>query len=298
MMINKNRFLSLLLGCGFIVSSAHAAEVEMNTAQMQAMDKITGRVSLIDVSINSEVKFGSFSIVVRSCKTRPPEETPENFAFVDVVDQTKENGPINIFKGWMVSSSPALNAVEHPIYDVWLIKCINVQNNAAEILTADDLAKRDSLPMLGIEKKLPDTLLAPTTIKNNAFEENISGEPVDLLPPMILEESSDVAAQEQVIKIDGSEIVKEEAGAVVVQKEVMPEEQPEVLQNNTENAAEQLPEEPQNLIQNIGGEQTPASKEFLPEVVTENKPIALEEETIEDSIEDLEKELSIEAINN
>lgn len=53
------------------------------------MDKITGMVRVIDLPVNSEVKYGSFSIVVRSCKTRPPEETPENFAFVDIVDDYK-----------------------------------------------------------------------------------------------------------------------------------------------------------------------------------------------------------------
>ena len=52
----------------------------MNTAKMQAMDKITGRVSVIEVPVNSEVRFGSFSIVVRACKATPPEETPENYA--------------------------------------------------------------------------------------------------------------------------------------------------------------------------------------------------------------------------
>ncbi len=126
---------------------ANSAEIDTNTAKMQAMDKITGRVSVINVPVNGKVDFGSLSVVVRSCKTRPIEETPENFAFVDVTDKNQKNEEINIFKGWMISSSPATNAVEHPIYDVWLLQCINSDNKNAQILTAEQLLKRDNLPM-------------------------------------------------------------------------------------------------------------------------------------------------------
>ena len=118
---NWCRVSALLAATAFGLSSqAWAKEVPTNMAKLQAMDKITGRVSVIEVPVNAETKFGSFSIVVRACKTRPPEETPDNYAFVDVVDEQLDGKVVNIFKGWMISSSPALNAIEHPIYDVWL----------------------------------------------------------------------------------------------------------------------------------------------------------------------------------
>ena len=123
-MVKLNRLLSATaLAWGVMSSAVWSAEINTNIARMQAMDKITGMVRVIDVPINSEVKYGSFSIVVRACKTRPPEETPENFAFVDVVDNYKSENPVNIFRGWMISSSPSLNPVEHPIYDIWLLSC-------------------------------------------------------------------------------------------------------------------------------------------------------------------------------
>ena len=130
----------------FYPSFVRAGQLEMNTALLQAMDKITGRVSEIEVPVNGEVKFGSFSIVVRSCQTTPPEETPENYAFVDVADTAKDGKLFNIFKGWMMSSSPALNAVEHPIYDVWLLKCINKNVNKEKLLSQEALLDRDGLP--------------------------------------------------------------------------------------------------------------------------------------------------------
>lgn len=130
------------------ISGVRAAEIDMNTAQMQAMDKITGRVSVIEVPVGGEVKFGSFSVVVRSCKTRSEDEIPENFAFVDVTDKSFDKEEFNIFKGWMFSSSPAINAVEHPIYDVWLLKCINTEVKPEQLLSEEALAARDNLPRL------------------------------------------------------------------------------------------------------------------------------------------------------
>lgn len=127
-------------------NNLHAKEIEMNTAKLQAMDKITGRVSVLEAPVNSIVNFGSFSILVRACKTRPPEEAPDNFAFVDVVDVNQNNQQTNIFKGWMISSSPALHAVEHPIYDVWLLSCLNTNVDKSKLLNEEQLKARDEIP--------------------------------------------------------------------------------------------------------------------------------------------------------
>lgn len=126
--------------------NAAAKGLDKNTAKMQAMDKITGRVSVINVPVNGAVNFGSLSIVVRSCKTRPAEEVPDNFAFVDISDKTLQGDEVNIFKGWMISSSPATHAVEHPIYDVWLLNCHDDVVEPADILAPEILAQRDKLP--------------------------------------------------------------------------------------------------------------------------------------------------------
>ena len=139
-------FLLTAILSGF---AAHAESIEKNTARMQAMDKITGRVSMINVPVNGEVKFGSLSIVARSCKTRPAEEAPDNFAFIDVTDTSPEGVTENIFKGWMISSSPATHAVEHPIYDVWLLQCTDTKVDKKTLLSEQELAQRDALPMQG-----------------------------------------------------------------------------------------------------------------------------------------------------
>lgn len=155
--VKKNNLLRCTaLGLLLMAGSAQAKDIEYNTARMQAMDKITGKVSEIDVPVNGEAIFGSFSVVVRSCHARPPEETPENFAFVDVVDNHNTDKEINIFKGWMISSSPALNAVEHPIYDVWLLKCYNSDNKGRKLLSAETLKERDGMARAVIKTAVTD----------------------------------------------------------------------------------------------------------------------------------------------
>ena len=166
-MVTKNKLLTAVaIGSLCLSGQVRAAEIERNTAQMQAMDKITGRVSVIEVPVNSEVAFGSFSIVVRACKSTPPEETPENYAFVDVADSSFGKMQFNIFKGWMMSSSPALNAVEHPIYDVWLLKCIDTEVDKSKLLSEEQLKERDALPKLAdIKQKNNDEKAAETQVQ-------------------------------------------------------------------------------------------------------------------------------------
>lgn len=197
-MVKITNNLKLLTGIAtgvLAASSLSAAEIDTNIAQMQAMDKITGRVSVIDVPVNGQVNFGSFSIVVRACKTRPPEDTPENFAFVDVVDNYNSETPVNIFRGWMISSSPALNPVEHPIYDVWLLKCINGSVEPSRLLSKQELDARDKLPKapaFNAEAKLKDV---DESLESIAKEENIDATAVDkIIPPQTTEK--DVATQD------------------------------------------------------------------------------------------------------
>jgi len=140
---------SLKLGIsGLILSSSlsMATEIDTNSALMQAMDKVTGRVNKITVPVNSKVSYGDFSFVLRSCKKRPAEETPENFAFVDVADKSFGKEEYNIFRGWMLSSAPGVNAIEHPIYDVWLLECVDSDISKAVFLTKEELNARDNLP--------------------------------------------------------------------------------------------------------------------------------------------------------
>ncbi len=172
----KNNFIAiaaLVAGLG-VSTSVFAANISMNMAKMQALDKVTGKMNVINVPVNGEVKFGSFSVIVRSCQTTPPEETPEDYAFVDVADTNREGKTYNIFKGWMVSSSPSLNSVEHPIYDVWLLKCFNSQINSSMLLSDQQLEERDNLKKLKDEDISKEAQKAIEFQKQNVEKEEVA----------------------------------------------------------------------------------------------------------------------------
>jgi hypothetical protein len=104
------------------------------TAVFSGLDKITGRIISFDVAINETVQFGALQVTPRVCYTRPPTETPNTDAFVEVDEVTLQGEIKRIFTGWMFAASPGLHAVEHPIYDAWLTDCKGGQSpNVAEV---------------------------------------------------------------------------------------------------------------------------------------------------------------------
>ncbi len=107
---------------GFVVAAVTAQAAEP-VAVLQGLDKITARVTSIQAPIDRPVKFGALQITVRTCQKRPPEEPPETTAFLEIVETKPDGKTVSIFSGWMLASSPALNALENPVYDVWVIDC-------------------------------------------------------------------------------------------------------------------------------------------------------------------------------
>ncbi len=93
------------------------------TAVFSGLDKVTGRIISFDVSINETVQFGALQVTPRVCYTRPPTETPQTTAFVEVAEVTLSGEVRRIFNGWMFAASPGLSGVEHAVYDVWLTDC-------------------------------------------------------------------------------------------------------------------------------------------------------------------------------
>jgi hypothetical protein len=93
------------------------------TAVFAGLDKITGRIISFDVAINETVRFGALEVTPRACYSRPPTEAPATDGFIEVDELTLQGEIKRIFSGWMFAASPGLNAVEHPIYDVWLTDC-------------------------------------------------------------------------------------------------------------------------------------------------------------------------------
>ena len=93
------------------------------TAVLQGLDKVTARVSTLSVAIGETVRFGTLEIAVRYCDKRPPEEAPESSAFLDIWQARPGEVSVSLFRGWMFASSPALSALEHSVYDIWVLDC-------------------------------------------------------------------------------------------------------------------------------------------------------------------------------
>jgi hypothetical protein len=102
---------------------AQAEKVGNKVAVFTGLDKITGRIITFDVYTDETVQFGALRVTPRVCYTRPPTEPAQTDAFVEVDEITLDDKIQRVFTGWMFAASPGLNAVEHPVYDIWLNDC-------------------------------------------------------------------------------------------------------------------------------------------------------------------------------
>lgn len=117
--------LSLAFFGGSIPAAFAATWLDAESAQLQTLDKITARISSLNVNLNNPERFGTLEILVERCAYRPPEEPPENAAFIKVRDVGHDvtRAPEVVFEGWIFSSSPSVSGLEHAVYDVTLIAC-------------------------------------------------------------------------------------------------------------------------------------------------------------------------------
>jgi hypothetical protein len=114
--------LAVLFGL-VAATTCRAADLVYEKAQLQGLDKVAGRIVSIEAPVGQTVHFGTLEMIVRTCRKRPPEEAPESAAFIDIWEIKSGEAATSLFRGWMFASSPALSALEHPVYDVWLVDC-------------------------------------------------------------------------------------------------------------------------------------------------------------------------------
>jgi len=131
------------------------------TLIMRGLDKITGRPTTLLVPIGKSVQFATLTVTARYCYSTPATETPETAAFVQVDDHRPDQPERRIFSGWMYASSPGLNGLQHPLYDVWVITCRAVA--PGEVVTIG--------PTKSAKPVSPD---APDTEKSIALPEDAS----------------------------------------------------------------------------------------------------------------------------
>ncbi len=113
----------LILSAALYLQPAIAQPQKSVVTVLQGLDKITARISTIEAPIGEDVRFGTLEITVRKCHKRPPTETPETTAYLEIRERRLGESAINLFAGWMFASSPAASSMEHPVYDVWVVDC-------------------------------------------------------------------------------------------------------------------------------------------------------------------------------
>ncbi|MFM8750074.1 DUF2155 domain-containing protein [Rhabdaerophilum sp.] len=106
-----------------LAAPALADKIKNPTAVFSGLDKITGRIISFEAAVDETVQFGSLQLTARVCYSRPEYENPQTTSFVEVDEVGFDNSYKRLFTGWMFASSPGLNAIEHPVYDIWLSEC-------------------------------------------------------------------------------------------------------------------------------------------------------------------------------
>lgn len=97
--------------------------VPRQDAELQVLDKVTARISVLHAGVGQTAQYGTLSILVRACNARPPDEVPDAAAFLEMTDSRRAADAQRVFRGWMFANAPGVSMLEHPVYDVRVLDC-------------------------------------------------------------------------------------------------------------------------------------------------------------------------------
>lgn len=115
---------ALCLGLLTPWASAKAEMQDLPIVRLQSLNKITARTMIFEMQVGKTVRFGPMLIKAQSCRKSEPIDTPEAAAFLQIWEETPRDGSKWVYSGWLFASSPGLSSVDHPIYDVWVLDCM------------------------------------------------------------------------------------------------------------------------------------------------------------------------------
>ena len=124
----KVNFILILFYFFLIILPSFVIALENSNRQfieIKILDKVSSKTNILKLKIGEEKKFQNLSIKALKCKNSEFDDNPEITAYIQVQDlANKDNNEVFIFNGWTFSSSPAVNPFDHPVYDIWLTKCL------------------------------------------------------------------------------------------------------------------------------------------------------------------------------
>ena len=123
----KGLFPAAMAALAFLAAVSRSAEaqdwVPRQTAEVQVLDKVTARISVLKAAVGQTAQYGTLTILVRACNARPPDEVPDAAAFLEMTDSRRAAGAQQVFRGWMFANAPGVSMLEHPVYDVRVLDC-------------------------------------------------------------------------------------------------------------------------------------------------------------------------------
>lgn len=141
--------LATIAGLAVSAAQAQGPVIEHQVAVLQGLDKVTARISPVRAPLEAPTTFGTLEIVARACRETPPTEPPESAAFLEIRELPPASDPdgprTELFSGWMFASSPAVSALEHPVYDVWVVDCAEAIDGPPDA-PPEDQGATDSTP--------------------------------------------------------------------------------------------------------------------------------------------------------
>ncbi len=170
------RFLCVAGTAFLMAGAAMAADIPTEKITLRGVDKVTGHVKTFVATVGQPLTFGSLTVLPEKCLARSQEETPENSAFLTITEQNAKGVLEPVFTGWMFSSNPALSAMEHPIYDIWVLNCVTSWNTlpgGAQLVAVADLSEEElraineeDNPSLGDEVIPETTAVVPVPVSD------------------------------------------------------------------------------------------------------------------------------------
>ncbi len=165
-----------MIACLLYPAGALAVMEDYPSVRLQGLDKSVGRTVTFEATVGSTIQYGSLFIKIHACRKASPIEKPESAAFLQIWEVPPGADKSEwVFSGWMFASSPALSAMDHPVYDVWVLDCLGRDAPNEEAAAAESQEEADQT---NLESVTPETGLSDENIPvDSEAEETPPAEP-------------------------------------------------------------------------------------------------------------------------
>tara|TARA_B100001027_G_C16143499_1_gene274756 strand:- start:258 stop:662 length:405 start_codon:yes stop_codon:yes gene_type:complete len=126
--LGKNSFFYLLviILCQFQIKAVNTEELNYfgKKVDIKVLDKLSSKNKLLNLNIGEDYIYKNLVLKVLKCQNSKFDDNPEITSYLQVKDiKNKNNNEVFVFNGWTFSSSPSIQVFDHPVYDLWILRC-------------------------------------------------------------------------------------------------------------------------------------------------------------------------------